>query len=139
MRGKCQVCGRSVQVLRDGTSRAHKRRSNTRDIWADYCSGSKHRVALWPVGQRLRHHSGDLWEITAANLPGDGKWHNGSLEMPGDYLLRCLAGREQSREMRAHAEYLHRHGWNPVASLPETPPDTAQSEVLPGSSESRVA
>lgn len=114
-RGKCQVCGRDVQVLRDGTSRAHKRRRNTRDIYADNCGGSGYRNALWPAGQRLRHHSGDVWEIVAANLPGDGKWHDHELTMPGDYSLRCLAGREQGREMRAHAEYMHRHGWSAIA------------------------
>jgi hypothetical protein len=110
-RGKCLVCGREVQVLRDGTSRRHKRRPNMRNIYADYCQGSGYRNAPWPVGQKLRHHAGDLWEITGSNLPGDGKWHNHWLHMPGDYTLRCIAGREEGREMRAHAEYMHRNGW----------------------------
>jgi hypothetical protein len=112
-RGKCQVCEREVQVLRDGTSRPHKRRANTRDIYSDYCGGSGYRNALWPAGQLLRHHSGDLWEIVAVDLAGDGTWHDGSLAMPGDYEMWCRAGREEGRKMRAHAEYLHRHGWTP--------------------------
>jgi hypothetical protein len=119
-RGKCQVCGREVQVLRDGTSRPHKRRKNARDIYADYCGGSGFRNARWPQGQLLRHHGGDVWEIVAPSLIADEQVRRGrgTFPMADDYFLRCLAGREQDREMRAHSEYMHRDGWTAIADAP---------------------
>lgn len=99
--GRCEVCGRVVQVLRDGTCRPHKPPGH--HGWdADHCQGSGYRQARWPVGTLLRHHSGDLWEVDA-DLAGTTRWR--------DYHLRCLAGREKGREMSAHGEYMHRHGW----------------------------
>lgn len=95
--------------LKDGTSRAHypTARSNaTYRYDRDRCPGSGYRMARWPVGQKLRHHSGDVWEV----LEDIGGRY-------GDYRLGCLAGREKGREMDAHGEYMHRHGWEPC------PPD----------------
>lgn len=113
--GECQVCGRTVQVLKDGTSRAHKRRKNARDIYADYCGGSGYRNARWPVGQRLRHHGGSVWEVVEDR---GGTY--------GDYLVRCVVGQRSmwrdewvetpGREMVTHGEYMHRHGWTAVES-----------------------
>jgi hypothetical protein len=102
----CQVCGRRLVPLRDGTSRYHCRRRGS-----DYCHGSRHRVARWPVGQRLRHHAGSVWEVVE-DLGG----------MYGDYLLRCvvgtpgwMGGEKVGNEMRAHGEYMHRDGWRVIA------------------------
>lgn len=105
-RATCQVCGRTLAPKNDGTSRNHypTARSNaTYRYDRDRCAGSGYRLALWEAGQQLRHHSGDVWEVV--NLRSGG------------YDLLCLAGREKGREMFAHSEYMHRHGWTPL------PPD----------------
>jgi hypothetical protein len=96
----CQVCGRLLVPLGDGTARNHtyKRRSGWR------CQGSGYRLARWPVGQFLRHHSGDIWRVLEDR---GGEW--------GDYYLRCVEGREDGREMVAHGEYMHfRNGFRIV-------------------------
>lgn len=100
---ECQGCRRLLAPLRDGTSRDH---NTTRGGSNGYrCPSSGYRLARWEVGQRLRHHSGDLW-LVAEDL--GGQW--------GDYLMRCLAGNEKGREMVAHGEYMHRDGWTAVDS-----------------------
>jgi hypothetical protein len=99
----CQVCGRRLVPLKDGTSRNHHPRRYGRGVEQfdrSYCQGSGHRLARWPVGQLLFHHSGDLWQVAEDR---GGQW--------GDYWLKCLHGREKDREMLAHGEYMHRHGW----------------------------
>lgn len=106
----CQVCGRSLVPLSDGTSRNH----NWRHGSEDYCQGSRHRLERWPVGQQLRHHGGSVWEV----IEDRGGRH-------GDYLVRCVVGqrsmwREEwveapGREMVTHGEYMHRDGWRPIA------------------------
>lgn len=93
----CQVCGRPLVPKKDGTARCHNYRSR-HGRWT--CQGSGYRMARWPVGQLLRHHAGDLWEVVEDR---GGQW--------SDYYLRCLRGREEGREMVAHGEYMHRHGW----------------------------
>lgn len=72
----------------------------------------------YSVGQRLRHHSGQVWEVVAANLPGSGEWEKGMLALQGDYRIRCVATTRNShvddsvgREQRVHADYLHGDGW----------------------------
>lgn len=105
----CQVCGRKLVPLKDGTSRRHyaDRRRPGQDAYdRSHCRGSGYRLARWPVGQELYHHSGDRWLVVEDR---GGTY--------GDYWLRCLVGREQCREMVAHGEYMHRHGWMPC------PPD----------------
>lgn len=103
--GRCEVCGRVVQVFRDGTCRPHKPPGHYG--WdADHCQGSGYRQARWPVGQLLRHHAGDVWEV-AEDRAGTTPWR--------DYLMRCLQGREKGRVMSAHGEYMHRHGWTAIA------------------------
>lgn len=102
----CQVCGRRLVPLGDGTSRDHVARRGHES----YCRGSRHRLARWVVGQRLRHHGGSVWEVVEDR---GGRW--------GDYLLRCVVGTrsydgdrwldEPGREMVAHGEYMHRDGW----------------------------
>lgn len=101
----CQVCGRRLAPLVDGTSRPHfARRKRHADDWdRDYCRGAGFRLARWEPGQQLRHHSGDLWQVVE---------DRGGLY--GTYWLRCLAGREKDREMAGHGEYMHRHGWTPI-------------------------
>jgi hypothetical protein len=71
----------------------------------------------YPVGTLLRHHAGSVWEVVAADLPGDGRWHGNMLELAGDYRIRCVepaAGETRGTERRVHAEYLHRDGWRQV-------------------------
>lgn len=94
--------------LKDGTSRPHyaRRKRYVEDHYRNHCQGSGYRLARWLEGQELYHHSGDRWLVVEDR---GGEW--------GDYWLRCLAGREKDREMLAHGEYMHRHGWRPV------PPD----------------
>jgi hypothetical protein len=108
-RVRCQVCGRQLVPLKSGVHRNHKP-SGSRGHDADYCQGSGYRAARWPVGQRLVHHAGTLWEVI-----GDrgGPW--------GDYIVRRLSGgpswineRPVGAEMVAHGEYMHRHGWTPA-------------------------
>lgn len=104
----CQVCGRMLVPKRDGTARYHNSYPH-QSGWR--CQGSGYRMARWAVGQHLHHHSGDLWEVAEDR---GGRY--------GDYYLRCLAGREKGREMIAHGEYMHRHGWQPdlMAALEES-------------------
>lgn len=101
----CQVCGRALVPLRDGTARNHVRRRGAED----YCGGSRHRLARWTVGQRLRHHAGSVWEV-AANAGGIG-----------GYDLLCIVGtpgwaggESVGTRMTVHAEYMHRDGWRPI-------------------------
>jgi hypothetical protein len=59
----------------------------------------------------LRHHSEGVWEI-AEDREKSSRW--------GDYLLRCVArsgisGGEIGKELVTYGEYMHRHGWTPVA------------------------
>lgn len=108
-RVQCQVCGRALVPLSDGTSRNHTPRRGLEG----YCKGSRHRLARWPVGQRLRHHGGSVWEVVEDR---GGRW--------GDYLIRCVVGQrslwreewleEPGREMVTHGEYMHRDGWRPI-------------------------
>lgn len=92
--------------LKDGTSRNHYRHRYPATIDRYdrvYCKGAGYRLARWKPRQQLRHHSGDVWEVVEDR---GGRY--------GDYWLRCLAGREKGREMLAHGEYMHRHGWTPL-------------------------
>jgi hypothetical protein len=95
---KCQVCQRMLRPLKSGLHRSHKPHRYGEPY--SRCQGSGYRAERWPVGQKLWHHSGDLWEIVEDR---GGRW--------GDYYLRCLRGREKGREMVGHGEYMHRHGW----------------------------
>jgi hypothetical protein len=111
-RRPCQVCGRQLVPKADGLTRNHVRHRGAED----YCGGSGHRQERWPVGQRLRHHAGSVWEVIA-DL--GGTWN--------DYLLRCvvgtpgwMGGEQVGREMTTHGEYMHRDGWRPV-ELSELP------------------
>jgi hypothetical protein len=68
----------------------------------------------YSVGTLLRHHAGSVWEIVAADLPGDGEWHSNMLELAGDYRIRCIearGGETRGNERRVHADYLHGDGW----------------------------
>ena len=104
----CQVCGRLLVPLRDGTSRSHTpRRAGTGGGEYNRCPGSRYPLARWTVGQRLIHHTGMIWEVVEDQ---GGPY--------GNYLIRCvdLNGHDSryesvGREMVAHGEYLHRHGW----------------------------
>jgi hypothetical protein len=103
----CQVCGRPLVPLKSGVHRNHKPRPGRG--W-DNCPGSGYRAARWPVGQRLVHHAGTLWEVVEDR---GGRW--------GDYIVRRLPGgpswineRPVGSEMVAHGEYMHRHGWLPL-------------------------
>lgn len=99
----CQVCGARLVPRADGLAPSHR---------GGRCPGRGYRLARWPVGQRLRHHAGSEWEVVEDR--------GGPL---GDYLIRCvvgtkregwIGGEEAGREMVAHGEYMHRHGWTPV-------------------------
>jgi hypothetical protein len=98
----------------DGTSRTHKARRGSEYA----CQGAGYRLARWPVGQKLRHHGGSVWTVER-DLGGPY----------GDYLLRCVVGQmgysgqwieQPGKTLRAHGEYMHRHGWTPVAPEGET-------------------
>jgi hypothetical protein len=101
----CQVCGRRLVPLRDGTARRHGRYGG--------CKGSGYRLARWRVGQRLVHHGGSVWEVADDRGGPDG-----------DYLIVCVNGQrslfhnewiEKPGQARVtHGEYMHRHGWRPV-------------------------
>lgn len=107
----CQVCGRSLVPLKDGTSRNHVRHPGAED----YCQGSGYRLARWSVGQRLRHHGGSVW-VVREDRDRSSRW--------GDYLLLCIVGtrswsgdgwlEEPGKMLVAHGEYMHRHGWTPA-------------------------
>lgn len=105
---RCQGCGRMLTALRDGTARRHNNRPG-----GYHCQSSGYRLARWDVGQRLRHHTGDLWVIRRDD---GGEW--------GDYWLECIAGREKGRQMTGHGEYLHRHGWTAVSAGSDGETDT---------------
>jgi hypothetical protein len=105
---KCQVCGRMLAAKSDGTSWNHySYRYPATIVRADrsYCPGSGFQLARWKPRQQLRHHSGDIWEVVGTSGPG---------LVGGDYFIRCVSGREAGREMVAHGEYMHRHGWTPL-------------------------
>lgn len=101
----CQVCGRTLAVRRDGTTKPHNARSRN----GHHCQGSRYRHARWPVGQQLVHHAGSVWEVVAdlgawggayrlrlvSNPPGDWRTPEGE---PG--MVRTF-----------HGEYMHRDGW----------------------------
>lgn len=103
----CQVCGRALVPLADGTARRHGR-------WGD-CSGSGYRLALWPVGQRLAHYAGAVFEVVSVHRYG-GPSH----QWMSEYVMRCVSdpfqtsGVERGKTSTFHGEYLHRHGWTPV-------------------------
>lgn len=101
----CQVCGRSLTVQNNGLTKRHKAPGD-RGKYAPDCRGAGYRQARWEPGQELRHHAGDLWLVV-----GDVKADPRFAVAGDDYRLRCLQGREEGREMGAHAEYMHRHGW----------------------------
>ena len=107
----CQVAG--------GACAAQERRASsarTRGHHEPYsrCQGSGYRAVRWPVGQRLRHHGGSVWEVIEDR---GGFW--------GDYLMRCVIGsratfrdgwlEEPGKTMVTHGEYMHRHGWTEVS------------------------
>jgi len=94
----CQVCGRHLVPLASGLHRDH-RPGHSREPY-DRCPGGGYRAERWPVGQHLRHYAGDLWLVVQDR---GGEY--------GDYWICCIAGREKGRAMRAHSEYMHRHGW----------------------------
>lgn len=98
----CQVCGRSLATRPDGLVKPHKQRRGAEDN----CRGAGYRHARWEVGQQLQHHSSGVWEVFD-DVGGEY----------GDYWIRCLSGSEKGRNLMAHGEYMHRHGWTPV----ETP------------------
>jgi len=102
----CQVCGRELALRRDGLVKPHKYARGLGQE-ADYCNGTGYRHDRWPVGQRLQHHTGSIWEI-AEDRRGQH----------GDYLIRCVEGSwlepATGKEMVAHGEYMHRHGWTPI-------------------------
>lgn len=105
MKLPCQVCGRLLTAQRDGLVKRHKP-PHCHGREADNCRGVGYRHARWSVGQRLRHHSGAEWVILA-DIGG----------AYGDYELRCvstaraLSDEEIHRQITAHGEYMHRHGW----------------------------
>jgi hypothetical protein len=109
-RRSCQVCGRPLVALRDGTARRHGRYGD--------CQGSGYRLDLWPIGQQLRHYAGSVWEVVD-RLPFLGASHHWMTE----YVMVCLSdpydsfgGDKAGRRDVFHGEYLHRHGWTPVAA-----------------------
>lgn len=99
----CQVCGRKLMPLKDGTSRRHGSHGS--------CAGSGFRLALWPAGQRLRHYAGAVFEII------EPVWNPGY--RIDDYSVRCVSdphgtsGVGLGERDRFHAEYVHRAGWTP--------------------------
>jgi hypothetical protein len=71
---------------------------------------------LWPIGQKLRHYAGSVWEVVEAR-PFRGTSH----QWMSDYRMRCLSdpmesfgGEKVGRTDSFHGEYLHRHGWTAV-------------------------
>lgn len=74
-------------------------------------SGPRQNASTFRPGWRLRHYTGDIWEVIEADLPGDGEFHDGMIHAAGDYLIRCVSGRERDREVRVHPPYLHGSGW----------------------------
>lgn len=96
----CQVCGRPLTTRPDGLTRDH--RAPGQEPYGR-CRGAGYRHARWEVGQRLAHHSSGIW-VVFADVGGDY----------GDYWIRCLSGSEKDRDLMAHGEYMHRHGWSPV-------------------------
>lgn len=111
----CQVCGRRLVPLKDGTARNHVSHRGAED----YCQGSRYRLARWEVGQQLVHHSGAVFVVREDR----GGQH-------GDYLIECRDGlrslwrpdewlEEPGRTIVAHGEYMHRHGWTPLAPASE--------------------
>jgi hypothetical protein len=101
----CQVCGQQLVPLADGTSRRHGREGD--------CPGSGYRLALWPVGQRLRHYAGSVFEVEKIRASQYGGF---------DYHVRCISdpynttARQPGEPDVFHAEYMHRHGWQPIAA-----------------------
>lgn len=111
----CQVCGRLLVALKDGTSRPHTpHRAGTGGGEYHRCSGSGYRLARWPIGQKLRHHTTGIWEIVEDRTDSTPY---------ADYLVRCInptLGFDNKpmepvgKTLTAHGEYMHRHGWTPV-------------------------
>lgn len=106
----CQVCGRRLTLRRDGLVKPHKA-PGSRGWDSDYCRGTGYRHDRWRAGQRLQHHSSGVW-VVVEDRDASTEW--------GDYLIRCidtggaLSLEEFGREIVAHGEYMHRHGWTPV-------------------------
>jgi hypothetical protein len=80
----------------------------------------------YSVGQRLMHHSGAVWEVDAARLPGDGVTRCGvSVLAQDDYIIRCAeplgmpVGYRAGYLMRVHHDYLHDNGWTPLPATRE--------------------
>lgn len=92
----CQVCGRRLALTRDGLVKPHKIGTTERVA----CRGVGYRHARWPVGQRLQHHTGSVWEVVEDR---GGQYD--------DYLIRCV---EDEEMVITHGEYMHRHGWTPI-------------------------
>lgn len=116
-RAACQVCGRPLVALLDGTARRHGRYGE--------CQGSGYQLDLWPLGQELRHYAGSRWEVVERN-PYRGSSHHWMT----DYVMVCLSDPHDSfgegvpgRRQTFHGEYLHRHGWTPVKAVATTDKD----------------
>lgn len=98
--------------------------------------GAKAPVEAYAVGTRLVHHTGSVWEVTKAELPGDGKtWREGSILCEGDYRIRCVrvfaeaSVEREGRDMRVHRDYLHGDGWRVVAGAqPAERPEVAHKQ-----------
>ncbi|HSC20710.1 MAG TPA: hypothetical protein VLC07_03190 [Solirubrobacterales bacterium] len=116
----CQVCERPLVPLKDGTSRRHTpgRPGNGGGEYAR-CPGSGYRLARWPVGQRLWHHTTGIWEIVEDRADSTPY---------ADYLIRCVkptTGYDGNpmepvgKDLVAHGEYMHRHGWTPAPAHTE--------------------
>lgn len=108
----CQCCGRRLVPLADGTSRRHYSTRHSYGEREDHCQGSGYRLDRWPIGQRLEHYTGQIWEV-------DDHVTNGGYPA---YWMRCVVQtietfRPPGTVERFNAEYLHRHGWTPVVDL----------------------
>jgi hypothetical protein len=110
----CQCCMRLLVPKADGTSRNHFSTRHSYGEREDYCQGSGYRLDRWPIGQRLEHYTGQVWEVAdRSEYRGYG--------VPG-YTMRCVVQTiEKSRPPGTvesfSAEYLHRDGWTPVVDL----------------------
>ena len=108
----CQVCGRGLVPLKNGLHRDHAPQGYHEPY--ERCKGSGYRAERWMVGQKLRHHSGTVWEVIEDQ---GGRY--------GDYLMRRTAvpvpdwiqERPIGSTMVTHGEYMHRHGWEPVNAV----------------------
>jgi hypothetical protein len=95
-------------------------------------------VEHYQVGQQLAHHTGAVWEVDAARLPGDGvTWCGGSVLGDDDYIVRCVNAADPAnldrpgRLMRVHYDYLHGDGWT---RMPPRPPRRYAGDMIRWSS-----